>query len=233
MTRAAPRFELLGTCVAVALLCVGCDAIPGTSSYREAKAKRAVAEQLIDPTTAQFRNLQVRGDHVCGEVNGKNKMGAYVGFTRFVVDTTEYEAQIDPQFDYASLLSARDLCTAMSSNSYSSLSSTMSACGRVTELEAERRSQEAFDVAWKADCSGGAVRQVYQPPLSAGTASDPASEDDNLSTSNLPDEASIDTGNQTSDETNQASAELSATNDAPVANDADVNESDSISIIDD
>ena len=78
-------------CTTPLLSCAGCNALLGTS---EEKAKRAVTEQLIDPTSAQFRNVHSLGESVCGEVNGKNKMGAYVGFRRFVVSTSTYDAPV-------------------------------------------------------------------------------------------------------------------------------------------
>ena len=39
--------------------------------------------QLNDPESAQFRNLELAGDAVCGEVNAKNGFGGYVGFQPF------------------------------------------------------------------------------------------------------------------------------------------------------
>jgi hypothetical protein len=51
------------------------------------KAKSAVAAGLSDPEAAQFRYIKLvekRGwTVVCGEVNGKNLIGAYAGFRRF------------------------------------------------------------------------------------------------------------------------------------------------------
>lgn len=54
--------------------------------------KGAMSYDLFDPSAAQFRNLvgaevtlnsgkTVR--RICGEINGKNRLGAYVGFERF------------------------------------------------------------------------------------------------------------------------------------------------------
>ncbi|HEY0012385.1 MAG TPA: hypothetical protein VGB79_05975 [Allosphingosinicella sp.] len=52
----------------------------------EAKAKRALETYLFDPFSLRLRNLRSgRGGSVCGEVNAKNRMGAYVGFKDFVV----------------------------------------------------------------------------------------------------------------------------------------------------
>ena len=91
---AALLFVLLGGCSAA-------------DAFRyESKAKDAVAKALLDPTSAEFRNIAVRNEHVCGEVNAKNSMGAYVGFRRFVVSASDWSAQIDPQFDYSDLFEA-------------------------------------------------------------------------------------------------------------------------------
>lgn len=53
-------------------------------------AKATVANQMRDPSSAQFREVrEVRQNDgslaVCGEVNGKNGFGAYSGFQEFVV----------------------------------------------------------------------------------------------------------------------------------------------------
>jgi hypothetical protein len=52
-------------------------------------AKKAVAAELLDGESARFRNVRLEppfnGMAVCGEVNGKNRYGAYVGFNRFIV----------------------------------------------------------------------------------------------------------------------------------------------------
>lgn len=50
------------------------------------KAHDAVKENLFDPNSAEFRNDRVMDDGtVCGEVNAKNRMGGYVGFTDYSV----------------------------------------------------------------------------------------------------------------------------------------------------
>ncbi len=49
--------------------------------------KQIVADTLKDPGSAQFRNMVVynggKEKAVCGEVNGKNSYGGYVGFKKF------------------------------------------------------------------------------------------------------------------------------------------------------
>jgi hypothetical protein len=54
------------------------------------EGKRIAAASLRDPRSAQFQDVQTTrlqsgGVAVCGEINGKNAFGAYVGFKRFVV----------------------------------------------------------------------------------------------------------------------------------------------------
>ena len=49
--------------------------------------KQVVAATLKDPGSAQFKNVVVyaggKQRTVCGEVNGKNSYGGYVGFRKF------------------------------------------------------------------------------------------------------------------------------------------------------
>ncbi|KAF1692743.1 hypothetical protein CSC62_14000 [Pseudoxanthomonas jiangsuensis] len=54
------------------------------------QAKKIATEQLIDPSSAQFRNMLVGDGVVCGEVNGKNRFGAYVGFKPFLVSQGQH-----------------------------------------------------------------------------------------------------------------------------------------------
>jgi hypothetical protein len=63
-------------------------ATPKTSQHAEfiAKAKSDITRNFKDPSSVQWRNLFVSGDQMpvlCGELNGKNSYGAFVGFRRF------------------------------------------------------------------------------------------------------------------------------------------------------
>lgn len=136
----------LALAVAAALLTSGCDLVPGTAAYEEKRARGAAAQLLIDPGSAQFRNVASRETAICGEINGRNRMGAYVGFTRFWVDTSSWQAALDPQFDYARLVTARRLCASIGGTS----------CTNETELYLERAEQDRFDSAWEARCEGSA-----------------------------------------------------------------------------
>lgn len=52
----------------------------------EGEARKLVAHDLKDPSSAQFREIHKTDQAVCGEVNAKNSYGAYVGFKHFIVD---------------------------------------------------------------------------------------------------------------------------------------------------
>lgn len=50
-----------------------------------ATLREGVARKLLDPGSAQFRDERLTpfNSALCGQVNGKNTLGAYVGFKRF------------------------------------------------------------------------------------------------------------------------------------------------------
>ena len=73
---------------AVAL--VGCD------MHRIDRGKELAARDLFDPRSAEFRDIVQSGPYVCGQLNGKNRMGAYVGFTGFVTNTETGETLHEP-----------------------------------------------------------------------------------------------------------------------------------------
>jgi hypothetical protein len=139
-----------------------CQYIPGTDANKIGQAKEIAARDLIDPSSAQFRDLKVNGDMVCGEINGKNRMGAYVGFKRFFARVNSKTSMIDPEFDLADKLSADSLCSSMRSNIYS-YSSSASACQRASEKALEQIAQEVFDSSWATDCEGKPSAIVSEP----------------------------------------------------------------------
>ncbi len=60
-------------------------ALAGCGDNALQDAHKAVAYQLMDPASAQFRNDRELADgSVCGEVNGKNSYGAYSGFGHYL-----------------------------------------------------------------------------------------------------------------------------------------------------
>lgn len=58
-------------------------ALFGPDELAKHKAKSAASASLLDPDSAKFRSVRIAGNNVCGEINGKNAFGAYVGFKRF------------------------------------------------------------------------------------------------------------------------------------------------------
>ncbi|WP_428001443.1 hypothetical protein [Acidovorax sp.] len=65
------------------------------------EAKQAAADALPDPKSVRFRGLFLseHGDSkitLCGEINGKDRMGRYTGFRRFLVEDT-LDSMFDPQ----------------------------------------------------------------------------------------------------------------------------------------
>ena len=147
-----------GWMVGMACLVAGCGSIPGTNAYKMKHAQATAAESLIDPSSVQFRSVRVgKEGGVCGELNGKNRMGAYVGFTRWVAMPTSTQpsgwlAQLDPQFDAGDKASADDFCASVRSNSYSSSSTVTSACERADEESAKQLMQQMFDRSWNRLC---------------------------------------------------------------------------------
>lgn len=150
---------VLASAVAVA----ACQYVPGTDAHKKEQAKKVASRDLIDPSSAQFRDVYIKDDYVCGEINAKNRMGAYVGYKRFFVVLDRDTAMIDPEFSLSDKLAADELCSSMRSNPYSGLSSSMSACERANEQSLNQISQSLFDIGWSSHCD-----RENKPPLNLG-----------------------------------------------------------------
>jgi hypothetical protein len=131
-------YVLLGL---AALILSSCGLLPGTTAYREARAREAAARSLIDPASAEFRNVVDTGTVICGEINAKNRMGAYVGFVRFYVEPATWNAVLEPQ------------------------SELDPQSGRPDAL-----ARGAFDIAWSGRCAGSEAPHARLPfdPTGAG-----------------------------------------------------------------
>lgn len=56
-------------------------------AWHKQKLRAVIERSLIDPSSARFRNDRITSaGALCGEVNGKNDVGQYVGFTKFVIN---------------------------------------------------------------------------------------------------------------------------------------------------
>ena len=49
-----------------------------------------VTNKMKDPESARFKNLKMNMNNACGEVNGKNSNGGYVGYRRFFIENGGY-----------------------------------------------------------------------------------------------------------------------------------------------
>lgn len=82
----------------------GCGFILGTVAYNEAQAREVLSDRLMDAESARFREVVSRdvtregqkARILCGQVNAKNQLGAYVGFRNFIVVPEERFGLIDP-----------------------------------------------------------------------------------------------------------------------------------------
>jgi hypothetical protein len=126
------------------------------SGCSQQKAQQLVADQLIDPSSAQFRNVRTvspsyGGKRVCGEVNGKNRMGAYAGFSRFIVTVDTDRVEMDQPNARPSEVTSRQLaeCRRPSYSGY------VRDCSFDEERYAESMLAEMFENEWQRVCEGG------------------------------------------------------------------------------
>lgn len=79
-------------------------------------AKLQVANTLKDPESAKFRDVRFvmheGGAMICGEVNGKNSYGGYVGFVTFLSDSRASEIFDAESGDERFTTKVRSKCTA-------------------------------------------------------------------------------------------------------------------------
>lgn len=54
-----------------------------------------LVESMIDPSSVMFRNENFSADneYLCGEINAKNRLGAYTGFEKFIANKNGYYIQ--------------------------------------------------------------------------------------------------------------------------------------------
>jgi len=80
----------LSACVAPTQITQRVAVRPNTAQVEQIKA--TITRDFFDPSSAQFRDIRVvdlvlsdgtKARRVCGEVNGKNRLGGYVGFKMF------------------------------------------------------------------------------------------------------------------------------------------------------
>ena len=142
----------------ISMLCAAtaCDKIPGTEAHKLRTsmegARAAAAYGLIDPSSAQFRDVTVSNDFACGEVNGKNRLGAYVGFIRFTASREDgkWTAELDPQFDDQRFKQVQQDCQTAAALHNPALAQL--SCHQAMDMAVEQSSQSGFDFKWKNFC---------------------------------------------------------------------------------
>lgn len=158
--------------IAAVVLLTGCDRIPGTEANRIAKGEQVAAALLIDPSSAQFRKTflrpgpkakdeKVEGPRwvVCGEINGKNRNGAYVGFSRFMADPDSDDAYLEPTTSTSEddVERAMDQCKRGAREPiYSEVDRDirLMQCQQAREMVAERIAVAEFEGAYEVACQG-------------------------------------------------------------------------------
>lgn len=134
------------------------------SACIERDAEKAAAEQLIDPDSAKFRNLRTienaAGEFVCGEINGKNRMGAYNGFSRFIYVNSSRLAFLEsdePNPAGERKRSLDQMVDCLEDAHRQGESDLWDACSAETDAHNEARleaeASERFELLWKNHCS--------------------------------------------------------------------------------
>ena len=59
------------------------------------EATRALSSEFVDPDSLKVRDVRFGNEAICGEVNARNQMGGYVGYSRFIVKRDINETRID------------------------------------------------------------------------------------------------------------------------------------------
>ncbi len=75
------------------------------------KHKKVVTNILSDPDSASFREIKQSSkdkDVWCGEINAKNKMGGYAGYTKYVIQTIGFEILSAREVHVSRFLTERD-----------------------------------------------------------------------------------------------------------------------------
>jgi hypothetical protein len=121
---------------------------PGCDRGRT-QAEEAVKRLLIDPGSAQFRDVvsypNGAAERYCGEVNAKNRMGGYVGFTKFYVDMNGPVVVLDPGKVELTVDSAGSVRAWADGQNFQVAYTAM--CSNMGTIQAEDLARPAFNLA--------------------------------------------------------------------------------------
>jgi len=89
----------------IATLLAGCDTASNKTDEigdAERAAKSGMTKDFFDPGAVQYRDVQAKGkpgDYTfCGELNGKNRYGAFTGFKRFIANADKQNGVYEYSF---------------------------------------------------------------------------------------------------------------------------------------
>ncbi|KZY92279.1 MULTISPECIES: hypothetical protein [unclassified Erythrobacter] len=176
---------LLWPLAGVGVLLGGCQWIPGTKANKIADAQEVASQLLIDPTSAIFRNVaafevvDANGNPataVCGEINGKNRNGAYAGYTRFIASPELVEAVIEqePMYSGEEVTRMVQQCTRDAERPYYSAAArdlVLMQCQQSKDAAEEQLALAGFELDWAASCveegGGNYLPQLVTTPSEA------------------------------------------------------------------
>lgn len=69
------------------------------SPRNEERARSFIVREFVDPGSAQFRNVVSTDRCVTGEVNAKNRLGGYTGYTPFYFNAEKGYGKVEPYFN--------------------------------------------------------------------------------------------------------------------------------------
>ncbi|ARS26919.1 hypothetical protein KC8_06405 [Sphingomonas sp. KC8] len=111
-------------------------------------AEHVVSQDLPDPGSARFRNFHINNEGVvCGEVNGKDRKGAYSGFRKFVYYSHTGNHHLEPEDISAQFEDAMSVCRA----SYGT-GVVVDACQEAEKLAPAQRILTEFRDRYTIDC---------------------------------------------------------------------------------
>lgn len=111
----------------------------------------SVAAMTAQPEAARFQSVREKGNHVCGEVNGKDSEGAYSGYRRFVYDRRTEAGLIDPGLSNA-IATAAPGPGCGKPFAYQSVEERLE-CAEAPLRTADAERQRRFDTLWAKACA--------------------------------------------------------------------------------
>jgi hypothetical protein len=112
----------------------------------------SVAALTADPASARFQSVRERGEHVCGEVNARERQGGYSGYRRFVYARRTKTGIIDPAAQQAGAAAPRAGPGCAKPFAYQSVEERLGCAYDPAQAEASER-QRRFEKLWAAACT--------------------------------------------------------------------------------